>query len=51
MRSPLTTDIKFLLGEYHDAFFSLSKSTSGLRLPNARRELRLEAGATQERTL
>jgi hypothetical protein len=35
MRSPLTTDIEFLLIEDHDALFSLSKSTDGLRLPNA----------------
>src|SRR2546428_6882644 len=35
MLSPLTTDIEFLLIEDHDALFSLSKSTGGLRLPNA----------------
>src|SRR5262249_49372766 len=35
MRSPLTTGIEFLLVEYHDSSVSLSKSTSGLRLPNA----------------
>ncbi len=51
MLSPLTTDIEFLLIEYHDSLCSLSKSTSGLRQPNARRELRLEAGARYERTL
>src|SRR5215470_17909237 len=36
MRPPLTTDIEFLLVEYHDSWFSLSKSRSGLRLPNTR---------------
>src|SRR5215467_10006505 len=40
MRSPLTTDIEFLLVECHDALFSLFQSTGGLRLPNAGGEQR-----------
>src|SRR5712691_3955878 len=51
MCSPLTTDIEFLLVEYHDALCSLSKSTGGLRLPNARLQLLPKAGARHERTL
>ena len=51
MRPPLTTDIAFLLVEGHDSLFSLSKSTGGLRLPNARGEPRPMAEATQERKL
>src|SRR5262245_6863365 len=49
MRTPLTADIEFLLVEYHDALFSLSKSTSGVRLPNASGEPPPTAGA--QRTL
>src|SRR5215813_3040881 len=46
MRSPLTTDIEFLLVECHDALFSLFKSTGGLRLPNAQAHLLPEAVAS-----
>src|SRR5438105_88676 len=35
MRSPLTTYIEFLLIVDHAALFSPSKSTDGLKLPNA----------------
>src|SRR5262245_26228360 len=49
MSSPLTTDVEFLLIEDHDAVFSLSKTTDGLRLPNTRGEPRSKAGA--QRTL
>jgi hypothetical protein len=48
---PQKEPLKTLVFESYDHGCSVTCNATGYKTPNARRELRLEAGATQERTL